>query len=204
MVSRDLPLSSSVRISFSNWNWKILPNTRVWRWWRELLALRWAASLAVGLIGRLVHWAYLSGFSSSGKIVRERVKLVRTVQYMPYLFIASDRHKWRAVCAILGRGYLGSDACSPSFVTRNSCTFGFHFCAGCTRRIRQRLITFPLLLPGSVSCFPSERGSTVCCNEERLPMTSTSWEPQPLFRRATLMRSWLVRRKASVARSAEI
>jgi hypothetical protein len=33
-----------------------------------------------------------------------------------------------AVYAILGRGYLGSDARSPSIATRNSGASGFHFC----------------------------------------------------------------------------
>jgi hypothetical protein len=82
-----------------------------------------------------------------------------------------------AVCAILGRGYLGSDASSLSLTTRNSYTSSFHF-ARCTQHIRQRLITISLLLQGSASCFPMERGTTVCCNEEllRSPMTSRSWE----------------------------
>src|SRR5256885_16787428 len=82
MVFREPLLSFRVRISFSYRNWPILPSARVWRGWRELLALRWAASLAVGLIGGLIHWACLSGSSSYGKSVRERMKLVRMAQFI--------------------------------------------------------------------------------------------------------------------------
>lgn len=87
-----------------------------------------------------------------------------------------------AVCAILGRGYLGSDACSPSLATRNSYTSSFHFCA-VHSAYQKTPHHHSLLLQGSASCFPKERGTTVCCNAEllRSPMTSISWEAQPLF-----------------------
>jgi hypothetical protein len=110
---------------------------------------------------------------------------------MPYLFIASDRHV--------------EGPCAPYLVVAISeVTHARHplqlaipiplasIFARCTRHIRQRLITISLLLQGSASCFPKERGTTVCCNEEllRSSMTSRSWEAQPpFFGRATLMRS---------------
>lgn len=98
---------------------------------------------------------------------------------MPYLFIASDRHV--------------EGPCAPYLVVAISevtharhplqlaipIPLAFIF-ARCTQHIRQRLITISLLLQGSASCFPMERGTTVLLLLGS-PMTSRSWEAQPPF-----------------------